>query len=357
MKDLVHRLGWALSGALAIILIASLARAIQAGPLDPPGPVASTMRTLGDLVPVWDQTLSSSGGCTSQRFSCVMGGGAVLDSETGLVWERTPVYSAAFSWDLASTVCTSLQTGGRFGWRLPTAEELTSLKDPNQLGGMPPGHPFSGIDDLTFWTATTDPLDPSRARVIPIGLGSNEQTASKASYSQAGAWCVRGGQGVDAPAPYDLGSWSKQLAANDGIDSCNSSRFTCVMSNAAVLDHETGLVWQRSWASIGNVDWGTASLGCFAIDIGGRRGWRLATAAELGSLLDPLLVSPTPSLPAGHPFLNIPSFGAFIWSADPVPGTSSYYAMIILPSQAGLAGGISTISGLNDHAVCVRGSK
>ena len=54
------------------------------GPLDPPGPVGSTMRTIDQLLPSWGQTLSSMGGCASERFACVMSNQAVLDEETGL---------------------------------------------------------------------------------------------------------------------------------------------------------------------------------------------------------------------------------------------------------------------------------
>jgi hypothetical protein len=54
-------------------------------------------------------------------FSCV----AVLDRETGLVWEQTPD-STAFTWAAALDHCTMLLDGGKLGWRLPTDEELGS---------------------------------------------------------------------------------------------------------------------------------------------------------------------------------------------------------------------------------------
>ena len=53
MERLKSRLGWALAGALGIILVLALGRATLAGPLDPPGPVASTMRTIDELLPSW----------------------------------------------------------------------------------------------------------------------------------------------------------------------------------------------------------------------------------------------------------------------------------------------------------------
>ena len=43
------------------------------------------------------------------------------------------------------------------------------------------------------------------------------------------------------------GSWSRLLISNNGDGAgCNSSRLECVLTgNAGVLDHETGLVWER----------------------------------------------------------------------------------------------------------------
>ena len=97
MERLKSRLGWALAGALGIVLVLSLGRVIQAGPLDPPGPVASTMRTIDELVPSWGKTLTATGGCNSQRFTCAMGNAAVLDHETGVVWQRVPAAVPACS--------------------------------------------------------------------------------------------------------------------------------------------------------------------------------------------------------------------------------------------------------------------
>lgn len=77
------RAGWAMSGALALLLIASLAESAFGGPLDPPGPVNSTYLTLD----AWDRTLSGTDGTTwdSSRFKCVLANAAILDRETGLV--------------------------------------------------------------------------------------------------------------------------------------------------------------------------------------------------------------------------------------------------------------------------------
>jgi hypothetical protein len=197
MERLKFRLGWALAGALGIVLVLTVARATVAGPLDPPGPVGSTMRTLGDLVPAWDQTLTSSGGCTSQRFTCVLGGAAALDSETGLVWEKAPS-GTPVTWAQAISGCQSVVVGTRLGWRLPSSEELRSLADGATLN-LPVGHPFVGIPasspaDL-YWSSTTQVDDATRAEAVSFFVAAG--TAEPIKTGSFLRWCVRGGKGID----------------------------------------------------------------------------------------------------------------------------------------------------------------
>src|SRR5262245_28670726 len=79
-------------------------------------------------VPTWDKTVSGAG-----RFR-VLGAfddQAVLDKETGLVWERT-LSPAATPFSGAVFACATLPVGNRRGWRLPTVEELASVMDLTQ---------------------------------------------------------------------------------------------------------------------------------------------------------------------------------------------------------------------------------
>jgi hypothetical protein len=69
-----------------------------------------------------------------------------------------------------------------------------------------------------------------------------------------------------------------------------------------VFDKETGLVWERCPAGDKKI-WDAAIVYAFTKAKGGRKGWRLPTIEELLTLVDPAHANPT--LPAGHPFLNI----------------------------------------------------
>ncbi len=133
MHNLREKVAWAIAGVLALFVAASATGVVQGGPLDPPGPFGSTMRTIDEVLPSWSKALTSNGACTSQRFSCVLSSQAVLDHETGLVWSRD-VIDSTFTQADARDYCRYLSTGGRLGWRLPTIEELNSLIAPDANG-------------------------------------------------------------------------------------------------------------------------------------------------------------------------------------------------------------------------------
>lgn len=144
--------------------------------------------------PFWDDQINSP-----QRFKVLneFNGEAVLDRETGLVWERSPS-PVAFPWVTAFIVCFPKTVGGRLGWRVPTIEELASLVDPNNPGGnpdLPPNHPFANVQPSTYWSATTVVFDPASAWDVSFAAG-NVGVSNKSNSSRV--WCVRGGQGHDA---------------------------------------------------------------------------------------------------------------------------------------------------------------
>ncbi|HEY3176310.1 MAG TPA: DUF1566 domain-containing protein [Candidatus Polarisedimenticolia bacterium] len=103
----------------------------------------------------------------------------------------------------------------------------------------------------------------------------------------------------------DLRSWDLKLPAGTRFVVLSSSPSN--FGGAAVLDRETQLVWGKS-PDTAFKSWEQALIDCYSKDVGGRRGWRLPTEEELFSLvlLDPNLPF-GPTLPSGHPFMNIQS--------------------------------------------------
>jgi hypothetical protein len=261
------------------------------------------MRTLDELSPSWGRTLSSTGGCSSQRFQCVLSNQAVLDKETGLVWMRT-TGDPAGDWVSSRENCRKDRTGGRSGWRLPEIDEFLSLYDATTASGLPTGHPFTVTAPARyFWSGSPGDSDPTTAIVMDLGSGIPDSAdpltliKSFPNAAQMGLWCVRGGDGADEPSFEQDSSWSRKLDSSGG---CNSERFVCVLSGAAVLDRETGLVWERTPSTTFSASWGSAQGRCIDAKTGDRGGWRVPTIFEAFSLIGT-------SLPAGHPFiLNSP---------------------------------------------------
>jgi hypothetical protein len=178
------------------------------------------------LQPAWSQTLPST-----ERFMLVMPGpcsvgdkppcfAGVLDKETGLVWERTPLShffsgsSRTTSWVLATYSCLNSATmpGNRRGWRLPTAEELASLivREGTHIG-LPAGHPFMAVQlpagetgTWQYWTATTvvEPDGANSSMAFAYSWTVDFATGKVVSDQKSalhGVWCVRGGQGYNGP--------------------------------------------------------------------------------------------------------------------------------------------------------------
>jgi hypothetical protein len=135
----------------------------------------------------------------ADRFQLVMGGVAVLDRETGLVWERTP-YPLFVAWGGGVGGCLASITGGRHGWRLPALEELASLLDPTTTSpALPPGHPFGVIATAKFWSTTAYGFDPTLMYYVDLGTGFLPQSAKAGGISDIGRWCVRGAAGAQSP--------------------------------------------------------------------------------------------------------------------------------------------------------------
>jgi hypothetical protein len=150
--------------ALVVLAVLVFAPPVLAGDLNPPGPPAPMMKSLDQVMPTWDQKLPANDGplvngvpdpCNSSRFKCVLDNQAALDRETGLVWEKSPGPGLS-AWPDSLYACANKFLGGRYGWRLPTIEELASLLDPFAFPALPSGHPFTNIQNNPYWSATVN---------------------------------------------------------------------------------------------------------------------------------------------------------------------------------------------------------
>jgi hypothetical protein len=166
------------------VLTASSAQAFVSGP----GPYYAE--------PAWDQIKGAGRFLILTNWSSE----AVLDKETGLVWEKSPTTSPG-SWGAARAACLTKTTGNRKGWRLPAVHELASLIDPSVTPGptLSAGHPFIGVLPTFYWSATEDKDNPAEAIPVDawsVGLVSGVVGAFGKSFNFQ-AWCVRGGNNAD----------------------------------------------------------------------------------------------------------------------------------------------------------------
>ena len=182
--------------AIAAIAVAAVVTMLffpmmgTAGSLEPTAAPDSTMKTLDQIPPTWSQKLPSA-----QRFELVLDNAAVLDKETGLVWEKSPA-ATTIIWDGAMDTCRHMSVGNRKGWRLPTVEELESLVDPQANNpALPLGHPFNNVQSVRYWSATTVFSDTTVAYIVNLNNGIPGGQSKNIVYNM---WCVRGGQGYDA---------------------------------------------------------------------------------------------------------------------------------------------------------------
>jgi hypothetical protein len=151
-----------------------------------PLPVVPTAPGPYYALPSWDQKLPSHA-----RFIILSdwGGAAVLDKETGLVWERSPgTNNYSGGWLYALHRCRNFNLGNRKGWRIPMLEELGSLLDMSVPSSpkLPLGHPFMNVQSAPYLsfseTSSGGHLEAN------FNTGSLTNTGSSPVY----LWCVRG---------------------------------------------------------------------------------------------------------------------------------------------------------------------
>ena len=151
-------------------------------------------------IPSWNEKLACDAPGNCPRFVVLpeWNGAAVLDKETGLVWERTPNTSLV-TWSQADMGCNRRIVSGRMGWRLPTVQELSRLGNGMatqfSILVLPSGHPFQ-LSCYSYWTSTLsadNPLPQYANQAWFVAFFGTIPTTEPTSNTKA-AWCVRGGQ-------------------------------------------------------------------------------------------------------------------------------------------------------------------
>src|SRR5262249_4205298 len=97
----------------------------------------------------------------------------------------------------SSLKCATASTGNRYGWHLPSVQELSSLVDVSTKT-LPAGHPFDALAG-TYWTSTTYAFDAAQAWAVVLG-GPGFWSDIHSTLSALAAhpyWCVRGGSPRD----------------------------------------------------------------------------------------------------------------------------------------------------------------
>ena len=200
----------------------------------------------------------------------------VRDNVTGLVWEVKTDDGTVhdrddqYDWYDARADFISLLNaegspfGGYTDWRLPTYLELLEIVD-YSIEAPGPCIDTAWFPDTVadgYWTDTSQVPYGDEAWLIDFEIGEETADVKTAGHHVR---AVRGGG--DSPAD----PWS-------------------VNGDGTATDTRTGLMWDRSGS--GPMTWAAALAHCEAFDLAGYDDWRLPTARELASLIDPARYEP-----------------------------------------------------------------
>jgi hypothetical protein len=143
----------------------------------------------------WDQNLPAA-----QRFVILPAfNEAVLDKNTGLVWEQAPDATERV-WQHTSPPLGALEhrlnrrVGGTVGWRLPSVVELKGVQDDSAVAPFVPIVVFPTVQSARYWSATTVQTASDFAWHVHFSYGSVNSSNKAAGIR---AWCVRCGMNAD----------------------------------------------------------------------------------------------------------------------------------------------------------------
>ena len=210
-----------------------------------------------------DAYYAKLGFCTPQslKLKTVSSKTVVEDTNTGLIWERSPS-SDTYTWENRAVHCNELNSSSYAGytdWRLPNPHELLSIADSSIYNpatssiftGMP-----GGVADV-LWSSKE--YNSNQARAFDVYLGGGWPTQKKTNSNKV--LCVRGSEMPN-------GVFTTQTISGDVV----------------VTDSTTGLMWQKTYKR--DLDWSHALKYCEDSVYADYSDWRLPNKNELSSLIN-----------------------------------------------------------------------
>jgi len=199
------------------------------------------------------------------------GDGTVLDTITGLVWQKED--GGEMTIESAFNYCDSLTLGGFSDWRLPTAQEGFSILNMQFVNPSLDVAIFSQSAAEYWWTSEFQWNDPTKVWVTNAGGGignhPKSETLSAGGVKHFHARCLR-----SDITPISL--------SNHFIENIEGT----------ISDLLTGLIWQKTPFS-DSLSWENALSYADTLIVGNRVDWRLPNIKELQSINDETKVNPS----------------------------------------------------------------
>ena len=227
------------------------------------------------------------------------GDGTVLDTNTGLVWQKTP-QDDRLQYTDALAYCSALDLAGRTDWRVPSIKELYSLADNRgELLTPEEGEPTPYIDTSVFdfeypkgrmafagqyWSSTLYVKGPVQNGRNQAAFGFNFADGHIKAYGTGldfytGAAASGGLTGQDGQTP---GNYVRCVSGEEGVYGANAFADN---GDGTVTDGATGLMWQQSDDGTRR-EWADALAYCEALELAGYDDWTLPNSKELQSIVD-----------------------------------------------------------------------
>jgi hypothetical protein len=231
-----------LSAIISAVLF--LSSVCPAGPVTDTGQIGDYTTTFGE-----DSDYTCNPPSYSFFFDVV-----VVDSVTGLMWQKATAPPGTYTWAEAVTYCDNLTIGGYYDWRLPTIKELAGITSYRSSSKLIDILYFPDTFADVYWSSTDYVLDTTNAWGMNFSGGMTMYGKGGKHYVRA----VRGGQ-----------------TANNFVDN----------NDGTITDTDSGLTWQQATAP-GTYTWEQALVYCESLALGNHSDWRLPAVKELQSIAD-----------------------------------------------------------------------